>query len=269
MPIRRSISLLLLTAALAGCGMGSASNDAAAPTTPEPPTLAGVYAGRFPCSNCTAIEAALWLRPDGSFVLRQQIVDESAAKPATDPPSYGLGRWHWDEHTAEAVLTGPGPARRLAVLDTDRLRLLVASPIEHVLARDAAAPPFTAKLTLEGESAVSDKAAVFRECRMGIEWPVADAGAYRELRRQHRRLNPRGKVTLTMVEAHLALAGDAAAPTETLIVERVIGLKPGTGCWRQGSIPRRRRRRPTEGPRIEALRRLGHDLERITLRHGK
>jgi hypothetical protein len=71
---------------------------------------------------------------------------------------------------------------------------------------------------------------VFRECRTGIEWPVADAGAYRELRRQHRRLNPRGKVTLTTVEAHLALAGDAAAPTEALVVDRVIGLKPGTGC---------------------------------------
>ena len=93
-----------------------------------------------------------------------------------------------------------------------------------------AAPPFADTLALEGESAVSDKGAVFRECRTGIEWPVADAGAYRELRRQHRRLNPRGKITLTTVDAHLALAGDAAAPTEALVVDRVVGLKPGKGC---------------------------------------
>jgi copper homeostasis protein (lipoprotein) len=230
MPIRYSISLAFLAAALAGCGMGNASSDGAAPTTPEPPALVGVYAGRFPCSNCTAIEATLWLRADGSFVLRQKLIDESAAKPANDPPTYGLGRWHWDEHTAEAVLAGPGPPRRVTVLDTDRLKLLVASPVEHVLERDATAPPFADRIALEGESAVSDKGAVFRECRTGIEWPVADAGAYRELRRQHRRLNPRGKVTLTAVEAHLAPAGDAAAPTEALVVDRVVGLKPGKGC---------------------------------------
>lgn len=221
---------LALAAALAGCGMGSASNEGVAKTVAEPPTLPGVYAGRFPCSNCAAIEATLWLRPDGSFVLRQQLVDENASAAAGEAPTYGLGRWYWDEQTAEAVLDGRGPDRRLAMLDIDRLRLLAASPVEHVLTRDAFATPFTDRVLLDGESVVTEKGAAFRECLTGIEWPVADAGAYRELRRQHRRLNPRGKVALTTVEGHLAPTGTAEAPTETLVVERVVGLKPGTGC---------------------------------------
>lgn len=198
--------------------------------TPEPPTLPGVYAGRLPCSNCAAIEAVLWLRPDGGFVLRQQFVDDAAAPNAKDAPTYGLGRWYWDEQAADVVLDGRGPDRRLTTLDADRLRLLVATPGEHVLARDPFATPFTDRVMLEGESTVSDKGALFRECLTGIEWPIADAGAYRELRRQHRRLNPRGHVALTSIDAHLAQTGDAAAPTEALVVDRVVALKPGTGC---------------------------------------
>lgn len=225
------VSLVALcAAALAGCGLGSAASDGAVATTPEPPTLPGVYAGRFPCSNCSAIEATLWLRSDGRFVLRQQLVDETAADPKADPPTYGLGHWRWDAVAAETVLEGRGPARRLTVLGADRLRLIAASPVEHVLDRDTAAPAFADRLVLDGESAVTDKGATFRECLTGLEWPVTDAGAYRELRRQHRWLNPRGKVTLTTVEAHLELGGDAAAPSERLVVDRVIKLKPGSGC---------------------------------------
>jgi hypothetical protein len=226
----RTALVALCAATLAGCGLGSAASDGAVATTPEPPTLPGVYSGRFPCSNCSAIEATLWLRPDGRFVLRQQLLDDASSAAARDAPTYGLGFWRWDDAAAEAVLDGRGPARRLAVLDADRLRLIVPSPIEHVLARDPAAPVFADRVVIDGESAVTDKGATFRECLTRLEWPVTDAGAYRELRRQHRWLNPRGKVALTTVEAHLELGGDAAAPSERLVVERVIKLKPGTGC---------------------------------------
>ena len=64
MTTRLLSSFALLTALLGGCG-GKAADG---PTlTPQPATLVGVYAGRFPCSNCAAIEATLWLRPDGRF----------------------------------------------------------------------------------------------------------------------------------------------------------------------------------------------------------
>lgn len=200
-----------------------------------PATVPGVYAGEFPCSNCAAIAATLWLRPDGAFFLRQEFAEDAAARSAPskrEPGSvtYGLGRWSWDEIGAEIVLRGAGPERRLTVRDEQHLLLRAASPIEHVLERDAAAPRFEDRVTLDGESAVSEKSATFRECLTGLTFDIADSGAYRELRRQHRRMNPRGRVALTTIEGHLVAAHDGTTPSERLVVDRFITIKPGTGC---------------------------------------
>ncbi len=197
-----------------------------------PATLAGVYTGELPCSNCAAIGATLWLRPDGRFFFRQQLRDDAASPAAAQPPSttYGLGRWSWDEVGAEIVLRSAGPERRLTVRDEHHLQLRVPSPVDHVLARDAAAPRFGDRVTLDGESAVTEKGATFKECLTGLALPVADAGAYRELRRQHRRMNPRGKIALTTVEAHLVATQRESTTSERLVVDRFITIKPGQGC---------------------------------------
>lgn len=230
--MRRLLQLATLVAVLGGCGRDAANE--APQRTPMPASLPGVYAGTFPCSNCAAIEATLWLRADGAFVLRQHLVDDAAtaadSAPGAPATTYGLGRWSWDEIAAEAVLRGRGPERRVMVRDDARLELRVASPIEHVLARDAAAPPFGDRLVLDGESAVTQRGASFKECATGLTFAVSDAGAYRELRRQHRRMNPRGKVALTTVEGHLVAAGEGSTKSERLVVDRFMAIKPGTGC---------------------------------------
>ena len=198
-----------------------------------PAGIAGVYSGEFPCSNCAKIDATLWLRPDGRFVLRQRSQDDAATSgpntPQAQSAAYGLGRWSWDDIAAQLVLRGAGPERRLTVRDAEHLELRVASPLEHVLARDHAAPVFRDRLPLDGESAVTAKGATFKECLTGLEFPVVvDAGAYQQLRRYHRTMNARGKVALTAVEGHLVSGG--ATTSERLVVDTVISLKPGTGC---------------------------------------
>ncbi len=227
---RRSPMMFALAALLSSCGGDTAS--APDPRTPMPASLAGVYAGELPCSNCSAIEATLWLRPDGRFFFRQQLRDDaaSAASPQAAVTTYGLGRWAWDEIAAEAVLRGAGPERRLVVRDEQRLQLRVPSAAPQVLAREPLTPPFGDRLTLDGESAVTDNGATFKECLTGLTLPVADAGAYRELRRQHRRLNPRRKVALTTVEAHFVTTAKESTLIERLVVDRFITLKPGKGC---------------------------------------
>src|SRR6185436_8756333 len=79
----------------------------------------------FPCSNCAAIEATLWLRPDGRFFLRQRFTDDAESSNGTKPrapaATYGLGRWVWDDIAAELVLHGGGPERRLVVSDSEHL----------------------------------------------------------------------------------------------------------------------------------------------------
>jgi hypothetical protein len=220
----------LALAALTGCARDA---DEAITMTPMPAALPGVYAGDFPCSNCASIAATLWLRPDGGFFLRQRFVDlptQDAAQPPGAAAMFGLGRWHWDENTAQLVLRGAGPERRLVALAPDRLQLLVPSPVDHLLARDKDEPPFIDRLRLDGESTVGDRGATFTECLTGLTFAIADAGAYRELRRQHRRLNPRGNVALTTIEARLEPATTDSAMAEELVIERFVTMKPGTGC---------------------------------------
>ena len=231
---RLTCILALATAVLAGCGRDS--RDEIEPRTPMPATVAGVYAGKFPCSNCAAIEATLWLRPDGRFFFRQVFVDDPASataagkKPQAPSATYALGYWSWDEIAAETVLRGAGPERRLVVRDAEHVELRIASSIEHVLVRDAGQPRIEDRIILDGESAVTDAGATFKECLTGLTFPVADAGALRELKRQHRRMNPRGKIALTTVEGHLVAAGNASTTSERLVVDKFIAIKPGTGC---------------------------------------
>lgn len=220
---RRLLCALVLLATLVG-GCGGERDDPPV-AMPMPATLAGVYSGHLPCSNCVAIATTLWMRPDGRFFMRQRFVDEDAAtlRPGDETARYSLGRWHWDELAGEAVLRGAGPERRVAARDGGRLELIVVSPLEHVLTRDTSAPAFGDRLALDGESAVTEKSATFRECLTDLTFTVSDSGAYRELRRQHRRMNPRGKVALTSIEGHLA-TGDR------LVVDRFLTIKPGTAC---------------------------------------
>jgi hypothetical protein len=219
-------AVALLGAALFGCG---GTDDGALEPTPMPADLPGVYAGEFPCSNCAAIAATLWLRADQRFVLRQAYLDES--RTASDR-SYALGRWEWDELAAEIVLRGRGPERRIAATRAGRLELKTASPVPHVLERDPAAPAFADRVRLEGDSRMLDKgaSAVFTECATGLPLPVAGSGAFKELRRQHRNLNGRGKPALTTVEAHIETISDDAGTREVLVLDRVLGLKPGVEC---------------------------------------
>jgi hypothetical protein len=219
------VALVLLGTGLAGCGRDRAGD--APVLAPMPTTVPGVYAGQFPCSNCAAIVATLWLRADHGFFLRQTFTDDaSAATVGHGDATYGLGRWSWDEHDALIVLRGAGPERRLSIVDDDHLKLQVVSPTEHLLARDPTAPAFRDRVRLDGESVVAPTGITFTECLTGLPLRVAEAGAFKELRRQQRVMNPRGKVALTTIDAHLAQVESG----EVLVVDRFVTIKPGTAC---------------------------------------
>jgi NlpE-like protein len=225
-PDRRRFPLsALLLAALAACGRSSSEDQAV--TTPMPPGLPGVYAGSFPCSNCQAISATLWIREDGRFVLRQSYV---GAVDAPDDKVYSFGLWSWDERAAEVVLQGRGPARRLAPLDTDRFELRTASAVQHVLARDPNAPPFVDSVVIEGESAIARDSATFTQCVTGLQWPIAAGRGLKDLRRQHRVQNAAHNVTLTTIEAHIETVAEGDVAHEVLVIDKVVGVKPGAGC---------------------------------------
>jgi NlpE-like protein len=218
---RRRILTIFVAVLLIGCHRGGSNGGPA--VTPMPTDLVGVYTASFPCSNCKEIAATLWLRADERFFLRQNYVgDEGAANDA----SYAFGLWSWDEHAAEIVLRGHGPDRRVKHLDSDRLAWLGNAASKTTLQRDASAPAFADTVVFDGESEVTDKGATFTQCITGLELPIADAGALKELRRQQRVLNPAHKIALTTVDAHIVDSGSG----EQLVIDKVIKVKPGAGC---------------------------------------
>jgi hypothetical protein len=215
----------LLLAVLAACSRQSSDDEGT--TKPVPPGLPGVYAGAFPCSNCESIAATLWIRDDGRFFWRQSY---AGAANAPDDRTYSFGLWAWDERAGEVVLQGRGPARRLVPLDADRLELRTASPVQHRLARDPSSPPFRDSAPLEGESTIVGNGATFTQCVTGLAWPVAAAGALKELRRQHRVQNATHKIALTTIEGHLTTVTEGETTREVLVIDKVVGLKSGAGC---------------------------------------
>jgi hypothetical protein len=217
---------MLSAAVIAGCGGGR--TETAERTTPMPTDLFGVYAGDWPCSNCSAIRATLWLRPDRRFFLRQTYVGGEGG--GDDDNSYSIGTWRWDEHTAEVALASAGPARRLARLDDGRLELRTFSNAPHDLARLGAPPPFTDVVRLDGESAVVDGGATFTECLSRLTLGVVPGRGFEDLRRKHREMNSGGKPALTAIEGHLRAVGKGDARREMLVVDRVFSLKPGALC---------------------------------------
>ena len=219
---RRPILTILVSVVLLGCHRGGSNGPP--PVTPLPADLAGVYAASFPCSNCKEIVATLWLRGDERFFLRQSYVGDSGS---AEDASYAFGHWTWDEHAAEIVLQGHGPDRRLKRLDSDRLEWLGNAAAKTTLKRDASAPAFADHVIFDGESDVTEHGATFTQCATGLALPIVDAGGLKELRRQQRYLNPTHKVALTTVDAHIVVD---AASGEELVIDKVLKLKPGSGC---------------------------------------
>jgi hypothetical protein len=193
-----------------------------------PPSLIGTYAGEFPCSNCAAIDAALWLRADGRYVFRQRYLDAAGAQDG--PDAFSIGRWVWDEVSAQLVLKGMGPERRFNAIETDQLEWIVAAAIPHVLHLDFAATSVAESMPVSGVAIVQGNNATFRECQTALEFEVAGDGAMSDLRRQHRAFSPRGKPALTSVYAHLGQVTAGGQTREVWVVDRVLRVSPNETC---------------------------------------
>jgi len=224
---RRLVGTLAVCLALGACGDGG--DVATTPTrTPMPAELPGTYTGAFPCSNCAAIDAVLWLREDRRFVFRQRYVGDSGAPDG--PDAFGLGQWAWDETRAELVLQGAGPERRFRRLADGQLEWMLTATAPHVLQREIAPAAFLESMPVRGVAVVNPAAATFRECLTQLELPVAADEGFTLLRRQHRTFGARGRPALTVARAHLAAPGGAQAPAEVWVIDAVEGVNPDTGC---------------------------------------
>jgi len=212
------LALIATSLALTACGEAASDRESAPPV--DIGTLPGVYAGVFPCENCLATDARLWLRPDGIYFMSQ---DRRAAEDGEVESTHTIGLWAWDTGDRELVLRAHGPERRFYYAE-DTLRMLVPGA-PHMLERDGAGAPFTDRLPLEGQYESSAAAGTFTECVTGLRLPVRDDAAGRNLRRRQRGVSAASRPVWVSIEGHL-IYGQA----EVLAVDRVLAMRPGRGC---------------------------------------
>lgn len=214
---------------MTGCGDSSESETPAG--TPIS-SLPGVYAGQFPCVNCPGISAALWLRPDGRYFIRQRyLADENDEETI----AYGLGRWTWVEADRTVVLAGEGPPRVFKWPARDTLIMQTESDLEHRLARDPAEPDFTSSIRMTGTMRRSGESMVFTECLTGLETPVKKGGDYPRLLHQYRSAPARGGGAFVELEGRFAWSEDGAPVS--LTIDRFVTVRTSAACGSPGGTP--------------------------------
>jgi NlpE N-terminal domain/Domain of unknown function (DUF4377)/META domain len=120
--LRRSILLLVATAAMIGCmPRGSDSAGSARPPDGHNSRNAldwpGTYSGVTPCADCPGIELKLTLRIDGSYELSTRYQDRQPA------PQTVSGRFSWDAGGSIITLDAAGSGQRFRVGEGRLLQL--------------------------------------------------------------------------------------------------------------------------------------------------
>lgn len=215
--LRHCLPFLLLIAA---CGKDAGP----AGDVPPPAPASGVYSGVFPCDGCPGIDVALWLRADGTFLLEQRYRSGEAPAP---PPSHALGNWEWRPREAVLELSSGGPAR---IFDRPADGVLVqqtVSPVEHRLDRDASRARLDTTLRLRGAIRQAGDGYRFRECRTGLDAPVATGGDYRRFRNQFRSVVSGAEAPVELI-GHFDWGPDGAPAA--LVIDEFVTLRKTSTC---------------------------------------
>ena len=188
-------------------------------------TLPGVYAGQFPCQECSAIPTTLWLRADARFFLKQEYgeTEESDAMSV-----YSFGRWQWRKEDGLLALRGEGPDRLFARPDEDALVMQTRAELEHRLNRDPAAPAFVAVTKMSGTIRLGGDVATFTECLTELGAPLSRGGDYRKFLHQYRSAGAGRKMVFVELEGRFLWAENDSP--QTFRIDRFITIKSDGSC---------------------------------------
>lgn len=197
--------------------------------------LPASFTGLLPCDDCAGIRQHLMLLPDGTYLSSKTFM-----RTGHDEVYYDVGSWAPSSDGGRVVLRGASErADQLLVRNDATLRRLDADgrPVEPVPANDLhraeTLQPIEPRVPMHGIYKHSAKGAgTFRECETGQEWPLLPANsesplpaAWKEAKRKT------GGEAMAYIEGRLVLhMRDDGAMERALVVERVIGFKPGEKC---------------------------------------
>jgi copper homeostasis protein (lipoprotein) len=205
------------------------------------PGIAGTYEGFLPCADCAGIRYQLNLLADGAYMQRMTYL-----RDGHDDSFYEVGGWSLSPHARILTLDGGRNGNAYwAVRDRGTLLKLdgagnpIRSSAPYELERRAELEPMEPRLKLSGMFRYVADAPRFRECRSGLEWPVAMSDDYAALERAYGRHRPEPGADLLVsvkgrVEARSRMEGPGAQTA--LVVEKFLAAKPGESC--PGGRPR-------------------------------
>jgi copper homeostasis protein (lipoprotein) len=236
----------IIAACLALALHPAASRGASAPrdTASVLGALPARFTGQLPCADCAGIRIQIDLLPPGAYLQRMTYLRNDR-----DESFYQLGRWSLsaDRHTL-SLDGGPGGTARWQVADSLTLQKLDADgrPIQsahpYALRRSPKATPIEPRLELSGMFTPLAEAGRFKECRTGLEWPVATSDDYLSLVRAYNaqravpgaalRVSLRGRVEQ---RPDMEDPGMSDVLVPTLVVEAFLAAKPGETCAESGT----------------------------------
>jgi copper homeostasis protein (lipoprotein) len=197
----------------------------------EPATFVGI----LPCADCTGIRYQLNLLSDGAYMQRMTYL-----RDGHDDSFYELGRWSRSIDRRVLTLDGDRHGKAYwAVRDHETIRKLdnAGNPIHsnapYDLKRRPEVDPMEPRLKMSGMFRYMADAPRFRECRSGLEWPVAMSDDYRDLERAYtkRRTSPGAEMLVSLrgrVEQRPRMEGRGTQAM--LVVEDFLEATPGETC---------------------------------------
>lgn len=206
-----------------GAGIGRA-------LAPFPATFVGL----LPCADCAGIRYRIDFFEGGSYEQRMTYL-----RSGHDESFYQFGRWTLSGDGRTLTLGGGADRALWSLQDHNMLHKLdlhgrrIDSKLPDELTRRRSANPMEPRGTVSGMFRSMADASRFRECRSGLEWPVAMSDDYRALERAYltQRDAPGTELMVSLegrIEQRPKIEGRGSEAT--LVVERFLRASPGATC---------------------------------------
>jgi len=197
-------------------------------------TLPATFTGVVTCPDCAGIRHQINVLPGGAYMQRL-----THFRDGRDESVYAVGAWSLSRDGRTLTLDDNGAGGSWSIRNRRMLRKLdgesrrTESRQAYDLTRRAVFEPMEPRLSFTGMFRYMADARRFRDCRSGLQWPVATSNDYRALERAYTESQRRPGIELLVsfngrIELRPKTDGDGAE--QVLIVERFGRVQPGRDC---------------------------------------
>jgi copper homeostasis protein (lipoprotein) len=194
-----------------------------------------IFTGDLPCADCAAVRHQLELFGDESFFLRRTYLGKGRNSVVDEIGTWTLSR----DRSTLTLSSGDDTPLRIAIGRPNILHVLpgrsetTGSSRTNTLRLSTRAQPLEPRLRMRGMYRYMADAGRFTECVTRQSWPVAQERENAALESAYSRARRgRGQEVLVEVVGRVALRPkvEGEGRERTLVVERVVGVRPGERC---------------------------------------